>query len=74
MIYCDKENGSKQQVKETAVHEAMHLMDWQFDDECTDDDYFGHPVEEDTSEENNYGIPYPGMPGKGMDCYDEKFA
>ena len=74
VVYCDKENGGKQQVQETAIHEIMHLLDSIFEEEDTEY-YFGHPVEQDKGEENNYGIPYPGMYGSNSyNILDKKYA
>ena len=78
VVYCDEQNGSKQQVREIAVHETMHLLDAEFDEDYESDGYYGHPVEQDRGEDNNYGIPYPGMPGMdestSMNIFDERFA
>ena len=62
----------------TAVHELMHIINHQFDEDYDPDkninNYYGHPVQEPT-EDNNGGILYPGMYGDvNDDKFDEKYA
>ena len=67
----------KDYFMETFIHQLMHTMNYQFDEDYDKiqnvNYYFGHPIQEQR-DDNNGGIPYPGMYGDNDDFFDERFA
>lgn len=57
--------------KQTVIHELMHVLDKEIEEDYNSKYFFGNPVE---GCQDNYGVPYPGMYGNDDDLFESQFA